>query len=72
MAFKAPVGPWPKDKRLRQACAFYLRGLLDAIGGLSVKVFTAALGWTVEELEVLLVDVRKEWMRKSTHSYLPV
>ncbi|EXJ87354.1 hypothetical protein A1O3_04313 [Capronia epimyces CBS 606.96] len=70
--FKLPVGPWPKNGRLRQAGALFMRGLLDGLSGLSLKVFTGALGWTPEELEVLLADVRKEWMSRSTHSYLPM
>lgn len=37
--------------------------------GLSVAIFTRLLGWTVEELEVFLVDVRREMRDTSIHAY---
>lgn len=70
--YKLPVAPWPKDKRLRQAGAFFLTGFLEGISGLSMKVFTNALDWSVEEMEVLLMEVRNECKMRRMHSYLPV
>lgn len=40
--------------------------------GVSVALFTRALGWTAEELEVFLVDVRKELKDTKIHSYFPM
>lgn len=40
--------------------------------GVSVALFTRALGWTKEELEVFLVDVRKELKDMKIHSYFPL
>lgn len=40
--------------------------------GLSMALFTRALGWSAEEVEVFLVDVRKDMKNKSIHSYWPV
>ncbi|EME82346.1 uncharacterized protein MYCFIDRAFT_40393 [Pseudocercospora fijiensis CIRAD86] len=71
-AFKIPVGPWPKDPRLRQAGLLYLVGLLEGVSGLSVRTFTMGLGWSVEEMEVLLMEVKREWKKKSIHSYTPL
>jgi len=65
-----PIGPWPKDERLRQAGLFFLVGVLDGISGLSMRVFTQGLGWAVEKMEVLLVALRKEWKNKNIHSYV--
>ena len=70
--YKMPIGPWAKDKRLRQAGLYFLVGVLDGITGLSLRVFTQGLGWTVEEMEVLLMDVRKEWKNRAIHSYVPM
>lgn len=70
--YKIPVGPWPKDKRLRQAGLLFLVGLLDGISGLSVRTFTNGLGWSVESLEVLLMEVKNEWKQKRIHTYLPL
>jgi SAM-dependent methyltransferase len=70
--FKIPVGPWPQDKQLRQSGLFLLVSLLEGVSGLSVRVFTNALGWSVEELEVFLLGVKKEWRKKTIHSFLPM
>lgn len=71
-AFKIPVGPWPKDKRLRQAGLLFLVGLLEGVSGLSVRTFTNGLGWSMEQLEVFLVEVKKEWKTKAIHTYCPL
>lgn len=70
--FKMPIGPWPKDKTLREAGMFGYVNLMDGFYGLSVKVFTHFLGWQVEELEVLLAQCRQELRRKDIHGYWPM
>lgn len=72
LPFKMPIGTWPKDKTLQQSGLYTLVGLLDGVSGLSLRVFTQLLGWTVEEMEVLLADVRKEWKNKKVHTYFPM
>lgn len=42
------------------------------LSGISVALFTRGLGWTAEELEVFLVNVRKEWMDPKVHIYFPM
>lgn len=46
--------------------------IADNLHTISVAVFTRGLGWTVEELGILLVDVRKETKDTKIHVYLPV
>jgi SAM-dependent methyltransferase len=70
--FKMPIGPWPKDPMLRQAGEFGRANLLFGFYGLSVKVFTQLLGWSVQELEVLLADCRNELNKKGIHGYWPM
>ncbi|OAP54984.1 hypothetical protein AYL99_10684 [Fonsecaea erecta] len=72
LPFKMPIGPWAKDPMLRQSGLCTLVGLLDGVFGLSVRVYTQHLGWSVEELEALLVQVRQEWRSKRIHSYFPI
>ncbi|KAJ9606305.1 hypothetical protein H2200_009266 [Cladophialophora chaetospira] len=72
LSFKMPIGPWAKDPMLHECGSYTLGGLLDHVQGLSLRVFTEHLGWTQEELEVLLMDVRKEWKRGDIHSYYPI
>lgn len=70
--YKMPVGPWAKDEHLKQAGFFNLIGMVEGVSGLSRATFIRGLGWTVDELEVLLMEVKKEWMNKRIHSYLPM
>jgi SAM-dependent methyltransferase len=67
--FKMPIGPWPKDPTLRKAGAFGLVNLLEGFHGLSVKVFTQLCGWSIEELELLLMECRQELKQKGIHRY---
>lgn len=70
--YRMPIGTWPKDKRLRQSGWFNLVGFFDGVSGLSQRVFTKALGWSIEEMEVLLAQVRNECRNRKIHTYFPM
>jgi len=70
--YKVPSGPWPKDKRLREAGMFQHIGLYEGLTGMTLRVFTQFLGWSVEEVELFLTEVRAELRKKYIHWYLPV
>jgi hypothetical protein len=70
--FKLPIGPWPKDEEQRQAGLFSLVMLLEGLHGLSAKIFIDLLGYTVDQLEILLMECRQEIKTKAVHSYWPV
>jgi hypothetical protein len=40
--------------------------------GLSMALFTRALGWSPEQVELFLVDVRKGMRDRSIHGYWPM
>lgn len=42
------------------------------LSGLSMAVFTRALGWSTEELEVFLISVRKDMRNSKIHGYYPM
>jgi len=70
--YKIPSGPWPKDKRLREAGIYHHVGMFEGLTGLSMRVFTRLLGWSVEEMELLLMQVRAELKKRDIHKYLPL
>ncbi|KAN0095936.1 S-adenosyl-L-methionine-dependent methyltransferase [Hyaloscypha variabilis] len=72
LEFKLPIGLWPADPRLREAGKFGLAAMLQGLQGISLATFTRLLGWQVEEMEVLLAQVRSEWRRRRVHSYWPI
>jgi hypothetical protein len=43
---------------------------MSNLSGLSIALFTHGLGWSVEELEVFLADVRKDLKNSKIHSYM--
>lgn len=70
--FKLPIGPWPRQKRLRDAGLLQLSAMLEGIEGLSLRLYTHYAGWTLEELQVLLAKVRTELKDPGCHAYWPV
>ncbi|OBT72693.1 hypothetical protein VF21_08799 [Pseudogymnoascus sp. 05NY08] len=66
---KIPVGPWPKDKRLKNIGLFEMVNMDEGLESLSLMLFTRALKWTREEVLMFLMEVRKATKDKSIHSY---
>ncbi|KAG0647365.1 Velvet complex subunit LAE1 [Hyphodiscus hymeniophilus] len=55
-----PLGTWPKDKRYKEIGLWNFVCLEEGLEGISLRLFTAVLGWKVEDVEVLIEQVRKE------------
>lgn len=72
MLVKMPIGPWPKDKNLKEAGKLGYLNLWNALEGLSVKLFTNVLGWSIEPLHALIAECRLELKKKSVHAYWPL
>jgi len=66
--FKLPVGPWPKDKRLKEIGSLNLLNLLDGMEAISVAPFTRCFGWTKEKVQMLLLGVRKDVQNPRIHA----
>jgi len=70
--YKWPTNAWPRDPRMKEIGAWTYHDLCGGIQGLSVALFTRVLGWSIEELEVLLAGVRKDFRNRNQHGYFPV
>ncbi|KAL2268072.1 hypothetical protein VTJ83DRAFT_2918 [Remersonia thermophila] len=70
--YKWPINPWPKDARYKEIGAYTEINIGSGLYGLSVALFTRVLGWSIEELEVLLAGVRKELSNRHIHAYWPI
>lgn len=70
-AVKLPIGPWPKDKRLKKVGAFEMVNMVDGIEGLSFRLFSKALGMSMEAIQLNLMEVRNEAKNSRIHSYYP-
>ncbi|KAK2060643.1 methyltransferase domain-containing protein [Colletotrichum caudatum] len=67
---KVPVGSWPKREDLRMIGAYCKAVIHDGLHGITVGPLTRGLGWTAEEVEIFLIDVRKDLLKTSIHSYV--
>ena len=66
---KLPVGMWPKNKRLKNVGLFEMVNMDEGLEGLSMMLFTRVLKWTPEQVQLFLMDVRKDVKNMNIHSY---
>ncbi|OLN85494.1 Demethylmenaquinone methyltransferase 4 [Colletotrichum chlorophyti] len=69
---KWPMNTWPKDRHYKTLGMWSLENYLQGIEGWTMPAFTKGLNWKPEEVQVFLVDVRKEMKDTSIHAYWPV
>lgn len=67
-----PTSPWPKGKRQKVIGTLEMQNLLEVAHGITMSVFTKALGWTADEVEALLVEVRENLQDTRIHTYIPL
>ncbi|KEF50943.1 uncharacterized protein A1O9_13005 [Exophiala aquamarina CBS 119918] len=67
--FKAPIGAWPKDRKLRDIGIFLQAQMSRALEAVTLGYFTRALGWSELETKVFLAQVRNEFNDRSQHLY---
>ncbi|KAA8894291.1 S-adenosyl-L-methionine-dependent methyltransferase, partial [Sphaerosporella brunnea] len=68
-SYKQPFGPWPKDKRLKQAGSMALMMLQTGIEAYSMAAFTRILGIPQEEAAQLCRDAYQAMRYKHLHTY---
>lgn len=66
--YRVPIGTWPKNKTLKTV-GLYNKAIIHDFFRAAVAPFTRGLGWSTEELEVFLVDVRKSIENPNIHAY---
>ncbi|KAK3680775.1 S-adenosyl-L-methionine-dependent methyltransferase [Podospora appendiculata] len=69
---KWPQNAWAKDKKHKEIGAWSELNFTEGLNAMSVALLTRGLGWTAEEVEILLIDVRKDIKNKSIHAYWPI
>lgn len=66
---KLPVGPWATNRKLKTIGRFEMINMDEGLGSLSLMLFTRALKWSVDEVELFLMNVRKDVKDRRIHSY---
>lgn len=67
-----PLSSWPKGKKEKMIALWTQQNLLDGINAMSMAVLTRAGAMSKEEVELLLVDVRKDIRNRHIHAYIDV
>ncbi|KAI9738844.1 MAG: hypothetical protein M1834_008351 [Cirrosporium novae-zelandiae] len=64
-----PLNAWPTDPRLNAVGKCSMLNLVDGVQAFCMAPFTRYLGWSKEQVEVYLVEVRKSLQDQSVHAY---
>ncbi|KAH6884873.1 S-adenosyl-L-methionine-dependent methyltransferase [Thelonectria olida] len=68
---KVPIGAWPKDPKLKDLGKFQGFQQMKAVESYTPGVFGRILGWSDEEVQVLVAKVRKDLNDPAIHLYIP-
>lgn len=74
VTYKIPLGPWPKDKLLKEVGHLEYAHWNSALEGWALWLLThfgEPEPWTKEEVHVFLAEVRKELKDPYIHAYNP-
>ncbi|KAH6713325.1 S-adenosyl-L-methionine-dependent methyltransferase [Leptodontidium sp. MPI-SDFR-AT-0119] len=69
---RCPVGIWPKNRTLKLAGLYWRTAISDGLMSVAKRPMEKGLGWSVAEIEVFLVGVRKALHDSSFHAYMPL
>lgn len=65
---KLPFGTWPKDRGLKEIGAWNRLQIEQGLDAFAKAPLTRALGWSIEAVQVFLVDIRQDCGNRSIHS----
>ena len=68
--FKVPLGPWPKDKTLKEVGKIESVHVPEALEAFALRGFTSILGVDYDDLQILIARVREELRDPKMHSYV--
>ncbi|KAJ4315587.1 hypothetical protein N0V84_008297 [Fusarium piperis] len=70
--FHVPLGTWPKNKVLKTVGLYWRTILADGLQAIALGPLTRGLGWDRENVEVLLMNVRRAYNDNSALLYMPM
>ena len=70
--FAWPSNTWPKGRKQKTLGLWSMSNNLEGVSAISMAIMTRAHGMSREEVEVVLVDVRRDIQDRSIHAYTPV
>ena len=75
--YKWPTNRWPKDPKHKEIGLWSYENISSGMNAFSLAILTrpkteGGLGWSVEEMEVFLTQVRKDLKNPAYHGYWPM
>ncbi|KAK7739027.1 hypothetical protein SLS53_005925 [Cytospora paraplurivora] len=70
--FHVPLGTWAKHPNLKIVGEYWRQILLEGAQAIALGPLTRGCGWTREQVEVFLVEVRKAYFDNSCLMYMPM
>jgi SAM-dependent methyltransferase len=67
--YKVPIGPWAKGKTFKELGAFYRAQFIDAVEPFTLALFTRVLGYTTEEAQIVIANVKNDLTNPRFHMY---
>ncbi|WYZ46204.1 hypothetical protein EsH8_IX_000429 [Colletotrichum jinshuiense] len=72
VVFKWPQNRWAKHPWHKELGTWAHENITMGLEGISLGVFTRALGWSKENVDVLLAEVRNDMNNTAIHAYWPI
>lgn len=66
---KWPINTWPKDKKHKELGRWVTENFSWGCESMSLALFTRALGWSAEEVQVFMAAVRTDLRNRKLHAY---
>ncbi|KAF9871155.1 hypothetical protein CkaCkLH20_11324 [Colletotrichum karsti] len=70
--YKWPSNSWPRDTKFKELGIWNNEQVLEGLEGFTMAPLTRALEWTPAEVNVLLMNVRKDVNNRAIHAYWPI
>ena len=68
--FQIPIGTWPKNRILKTVGLYWRTILLDGLQAIALGPMMRGCGWTREEVELFLIDVRRGYHDNDCLAYM--
>ncbi|KAF4480907.1 Secondary metabolism regulator LAE1 [Colletotrichum fructicola Nara gc5] len=69
---KWPINDWPNDQRYKNIGTWTYDNVTNGLEAMVMAPYTRALEWTRNEVNIFLIDVRKDLKNRHFHAYYPV
>lgn len=70
--YQTPLNPWIPDPQMKRLGELSQKVLLQVLRPFSIATIAAGLGYTIEEVDKLLIDVRRDFVNTDLHCWTPM